>query len=148
MPVPTTVERSTPRSRASRRTAGVAKTLPASAETPPREPVILPTTVPSSSVRAGGSSGSAAWGAGACFPLAPCEAARAGAEPAPESPTYDTSTFPTFRISPSWPFNVAMVPARGDGTSTSALSVSISARMSCSATVSPTFTRHLINSAS
>src|SRR5947199_1956538 len=41
-----------------------------------------------------------------------------------------------------------MVPARGEGTSTTALSVSMSARMSCSLTAWPTCTRHLMSSAS
>ncbi len=68
--------------------------------------------------------------------------------PLPPPPSKVTRAFPTWRTSPSLPWRAAMTPVRGEGTSTRALSVSISARISCSLTVWPTATRHLMSSAS
>ena len=55
MPEPARVSMLTPMSLARRRTAGVARALPFSAFRPGVAPLILPTTVPSSSVRSVGS---------------------------------------------------------------------------------------------
>ena len=55
-----------------------------------------------------------------------------------------TNTVPTSTVSPSATANSVIVPATGDGTSESTLSVDTSKRTSSTAIVSPTFLNHLV----
>jgi hypothetical protein len=93
--------------------------------------------------------GAAAGGAGACCTAtagaadsaARCCAAAAGCDaPAPSFTSIDTIVVPTFTISPSLAWRPAMVPVRGDGISTLALSVITSTSGWSSRTASPTLT--------
>ena len=86
-----------------------------------------------------GGGGAAATGAGA----GGAGAAGAGAATAPSALT-TASTVPTSTVSPSWTRISANVPAAGDGTSESTLSVDTSKSGSSRATASPTALSHLV----
>src|SRR5204863_5700768 len=86
----------------------------------------------------GGGAAAAGAGAGAACAAGSLAAGAAGAGAAPASPTR-ASTVPTSTVSPSGTRISVIVPAIGDGTSESTLSVDTSNNVSSSATASPTF---------
>ena len=122
-PLPRIVCRSIPRSRASRRTRGVA----------------LTSTLFAASIAAGASSVS-----GRTPTMPACCGRTCGAA---SSQTVIRMS-PTRMISPSRPWRPQTVPPWGEGTSTTALSVSTSATTWCSLTASPSATSHLRSSTS
>ncbi len=141
---------STPSLRAVARTAGIALTPPdaiAACAITAVPTCIAPTTVPASafaagSALAGGAAGGAAAGSSCAAPwLWPVSwpSARCGID---ASISNSASMLPVTTMSPGAPASFSTLPETGEGTSTTALAVSIETRLSSSLMVSPTLTYH------
>src|SRR5215471_2802573 len=118
-PVPASLSSATPSSLASARTAGVASTRPPAA---------------------GAAAATAGLAATAVAPAAACAEAEAAGAAAPPATAMLTSTVPTGTTVPSSTRIDSIVPVRGDGISTLALSVITSTSGWSSFTASPAFT--------
>ena len=138
-PVPGTRERSTSRSRATRRTRGEERTFPL--RTPSSGPLRSP---PSGAPRAlfGGVSGGVA-GVGSASTLRVARSTAGGRAVAASSPSSTATTLFTATVSFSFTRILLRTPAAGDGISASTLSVEISRSGSSRSTYSPTFLSHL-----
>ena len=153
-PLPRTPLRSTPASRARRRTAGLASALPpalcagaetagsgAGAEIDGTGGGATGAVAAAGAGAAAGSGEGSGSGSGAAFSAGSV----AGESP---SPSNSIRTAPTATISPTPPCSAVISPSCGEGIVTVALSVITSTKASSSATLSPTETCHCTTSPS